>query len=335
MEFEDEHEDEQEEEEEEDEDEGITIPPQPNYDPVIHHNSTRPSNLNTQQLPGGSNDNNVNNTDGNPIPAGGGGGAAGGAGRGSSGGRKLYGGGGTGGSSMVMIRYRECLKNHAVNIGGHAVDGCGEFMPAGEEGTLDALKCAACSCHRNFHRKETEGELSGAPISGGPGGVLVGGTTGGGGGALYPQFPTYYRTPGPAGYLHVAPTSMTTPASTHHHHHLQQHHHHQNRPLALPSASGGTHSRDEMDDMSHPSSSGGGGGGNHTGGGSGFMKKRFRTKFSQEQKDKMLAFAEKLGWRIQKHDEAAVQQFCHENQVRRQVFKVWMHNNKNTLGKKP
>ncbi|KAJ0877636.1 putative transcription factor ZF-HD family [Helianthus annuus] len=28
-------------------------------------------------------------------------------------------------------------------------------MAAGEDGTLDALKCAACSCHRNFHRKET------------------------------------------------------------------------------------------------------------------------------------------------------------------------------------
>ncbi|MBO8589755.1 hypothetical protein INN88_14240, partial [Staphylococcus aureus] len=39
-------------------------------------------------------------------------------------------------------RYRECLKNHAVAIGGHAVDGCGEYMPAGQEGTLDSLKCA-------------------------------------------------------------------------------------------------------------------------------------------------------------------------------------------------
>ncbi|CAA6664343.1 unnamed protein product [Spirodela intermedia] len=62
------------------------------------------------------------------------------------------------GSGGGGVRYRECLKNHAVNIGGHAVDGCGEFMPAGEEGTMDALKCAACNCHRNFHRKEIEGQ---------------------------------------------------------------------------------------------------------------------------------------------------------------------------------
>lgn len=64
------------------------------------------------------------------------------------------------------------------------------------------------------------------------------------------------------------------------------------------------------------------------------LKKRFRTKFTQEQKDRMLDFAEKVGWRIQKHDEQAVQQFCQDIGVKRRVLKVWMHNNKNTLGKK-
>ncbi|XP_055814291.1 uncharacterized protein LOC129883704 [Solanum dulcamara] len=54
------------------------------------------------------------------------------------------------------IRYRECLKNHAASMGGHAVDGCGEFMPSGGEGTPGALKCAACNCHQNFHRKEID-----------------------------------------------------------------------------------------------------------------------------------------------------------------------------------
>ncbi|KAK1286990.1 ZF-HD homeobox protein [Acorus calamus] len=219
-----------------------------------------------------------------------------------SGARKAAASGGGGGGGG---RYRECLKNHAVGIGGHAVDGCGEFMAAGEEGTLDALKCAACNCHRNFHRKESaEGDPSAAAAVG------VG---------FHPHHlphqphfaSPYYRTPG--GYLHVAP------------------HHH--RPLALPSTSGGggggggggSHSREEQEDMSNPSGSGGGGS----------SKKRFRTKFTQEQKDKMLAFAERVGWRIQKHDEAAVQQFCNETCVKRHVLKVWMHNNKHTLGKKP
>lgn len=56
------------------------------------------------------------------------------------------------------IRYKECRKNHAANIGGYAVDGCREFMAAGEEGTGDALKCAACGCHRSFHKKEIEND---------------------------------------------------------------------------------------------------------------------------------------------------------------------------------
>ncbi|XP_073010520.1 zinc-finger homeodomain protein 1-like isoform X2 [Typha latifolia] len=174
-------------------------------------------------------------------------------------------------------RYRECLKNHAVGIGGHAVDGCGEFIAAGEDGTLDALRCAACGCHRNFHRREGS-ELSAAAVGGC------------GGPAYQHHFSPYYRTP--AAYVQPLP-QHARPAP----------------PLALPSTSGGG------DDVA-------------TGSG----KKRYRTKFSQEQKDKMLAFAEKVGWRIQKHDEAAVQQFCEEVGVQRHVLKVWMHNNKHTLG---
>ncbi|KAF8398076.1 hypothetical protein HHK36_017003 [Tetracentron sinense] len=63
------------------------------------------------------------------------------------------------------VKYKECRKNHAANIGGYAVDGCREFMAAGEEGTSAALKCAACSCHRNFHRRETETDGTGIPNS--------------------------------------------------------------------------------------------------------------------------------------------------------------------------
>lgn len=53
------------------------------------------------------------------------------------------------------VRYGECQKNHAAGVGGYAVDGCREFMASGEEGTA-ALTCAACGCHRNFHRREVE-----------------------------------------------------------------------------------------------------------------------------------------------------------------------------------
>jgi ZF-HD homeobox protein with Cys/His-rich dimerization domain len=53
-----------------------------------------------------------------------------------------------------VVKYGECQKNHAANVGGYAVDGCREFMASSEEGTNGALTCAACGCHRNFHKRE-------------------------------------------------------------------------------------------------------------------------------------------------------------------------------------
>lgn len=55
--------------------------------------------------------------------------------------------------AFTRVKYMECQKNHAAGIGGTATDGCGEFMPGGQEGSLEALHCCACNCHRNFHRK--------------------------------------------------------------------------------------------------------------------------------------------------------------------------------------
>ena len=51
----------------------------------------------------------------------------------------------------IHVTYGECQKNQAEHIGGHAVDGCEEFMPSGEQGTPSALTCAACGCHKSYH----------------------------------------------------------------------------------------------------------------------------------------------------------------------------------------
>ena len=78
----------------------------------------------------------------------------------------------------------------------------------------------------------------------------------------------------------------------------------------------------EMDqEMGNPNPSSSGGGSS---------RKRFRTKFTREQKERMTEVAERLGWRIQQQDEAVVEEFCKESGIQRQVFKVWMHNNKHT-----
>lgn len=58
--------------------------------------------------------------------------------------------------SVVVVKYGMCQKNHAANVGGHALDGCREFMASGDEGTTESLTCAACGCHRNFHKREVE-----------------------------------------------------------------------------------------------------------------------------------------------------------------------------------
>lgn len=208
-------------------------------------------------------------------------------------------------SFTPLIRYKECLKNHAASMGGHVVDGCGEFMPSGEEGTPEALKCAACECHRSFHRKEINGESQYAPSS-------------------------YYYTNNNNNTRRnaVRPPPRATPL------------HHQRFSLGLSASppamsvaplmmsfGGGGPAESSSEDLhvfhfseggqqpSHPHSS----------------KKRFRTKFSQEQKKKMMEFADKLGWKIQKQDDEQVQQFCDQVGVKRQVLKVWMHNNKQVM----
>lgn len=48
----------------------------------------------------------------------------------------------------------------------------------------------------------------------------------------------------------------------------------------------------------------------------------------------MLEFAEKVGWKMQKKEEDAINDFCNEIGVEKGVLKVWMHNNKTTFAKK-
>ncbi|CAH8382340.1 unnamed protein product [Eruca vesicaria subsp. sativa] len=44
--------------------------------------------------------------------------------------------------------YRECMRNHAAKLGSYAVDGCREYS---QPATGDL--CAACGCHRSYHRR--------------------------------------------------------------------------------------------------------------------------------------------------------------------------------------
>lgn len=178
-----------------------------------------------------------------------------------------------------IIRYKECLKNHAAAIGGNAIDGCGEFMASGEEGTIESLKCSACNCHRNFHRKviESSDDSNSTPL------MIIPDTT------IRPILAHF--SPNKSGS--ISPSDMSD-------------------------------EKDCEDGMIKEVEN------NATE----KLKKRFRTKFTQEQKEKMLAFAERAGWRIQKLEECEVHNFCQEVGIKRRVLKVWMHNNKNTFAKR-
>ncbi|CAN4110697.1 unnamed protein product [Withania somnifera] len=52
-----------------------------------------------------------------------------------------------------VVKYFECRHNYAASSMGHVLDGCGEFFPTGPPETPESFICAACHCHRNFHRK--------------------------------------------------------------------------------------------------------------------------------------------------------------------------------------
>lgn len=221
--------------------------------------------------------------------------------------------------SVLAVAYKECLKNHAAALGGHALDGCGEFMPSPSSNPSDptSLKCAACGCHRNFHRREPDdSSLTSAA-------------------AVASALPS----PHPSSAAAIE---------------YQPHHRHHPPPPAPPPPPG--HSRSPNSASPPPISSSYmllalSGTNNNTGNSLAFSdlnfagnnlsthqtpgsRKRFRTKFSQYQKEKMHEFAERVGWKMQKRDEEEIRDFCREIGVDKGVLKVWMHNNKNTFNRR-
>lgn len=170
--------------------------------------------------------------------------------------------------------YKECLKNHAATLGGHALDGCGEFLPSPTASPADptSLTCAACSCHRNFHRREAD-DPSPPPVI---------------------EYRPHHRHHAPP--VGAARGSQSPPPIS------SSYYPHMLLALSEPGRTGPVNPN----------------------------RKRFRTKFSQEQREKMQGFAEKLGWKMQKVNDDMVKKFCGEIGVERGVFKVWMHNNKHS-----
>ncbi|XXG87644.1 hypothetical protein AAC387_Pa11g2279 [Persea americana] len=186
-------------------------------------------------------------------------------------------------STSKQPLYKECLRNHAASLGGHALDGCCEFMPSPLSSPSDpsSLKCAACGCHRNFHRRDDDGD-----------------------GDDDDDNDDHSRS---QNQNPTSPSPLTLSA-----------------PHMLLALSAGGHSTPPTHDEAN-------GGVNPV---AMVVRKRFRTKFTREQKEKMQELSERLGWKMRKQDEGLVEELCKEIGVGKDVFKVWMHNNKSTFMKR-
>ncbi|KAK7400919.1 hypothetical protein VNO78_12228 [Psophocarpus tetragonolobus] len=251
----------------------------------------------------------------------------------------------------TAVAYKECLKNHAASIGGHALDGCGEFMPSSSTNVSDPrlLKCAACGCHRNFHRREPhDNNLNLHPnnLNLNQNNLSLNKNNLSNANKNSPTFLScIYTTPSaPPPLSHRAMSQSTSPS-------LSSSPSHSPSPISSPSPPPLSHVPPFHASAPHMLLALGTGSYSapsdetlHKGlnfstvvlknSESHHPKKRYRTKFSKEQKEKMFSFSEKLGWRMQKGDDGLVQNFCNDIGVSRGVFKVWMHNNKNTFRKK-
>lgn len=198
-------------------------------------------------------------------------------------------------------QYHECLRNHAAAAGGHVLDGCCEFMPASPE---DPLACAACGCHRSFHRREPVVVVPSPSPSPTPASAVVSpsATPAGANSRLMPLLlaPPHMQQKRPA----VPASPMSAPAA------LAES---SSEELRAPPPPPPPQAQAAVGSASAPPAP---------------SKKRFRTKFTPEQKERMLEFAHRVGWRVQKPDGGVVDAFCDQVGVPRRVLKVWMHNNK-------
>ncbi|GER35816.1 homeobox protein 30 [Striga asiatica] len=224
----------------------------------------------------------------------------------------------------VVVTYKECLKNHAASLGGHALDGCGEFMPSPASNPAEpaSLRCAACGCHRNFHRRDPDESPPPPPPPAAP--------------ALEYQPHHRHHPPPPrggGGSGSGSPDESPSPPPI-------SSSYFPSAPHVLLALSHGGQSAPPPDGAAPISISGGPSAPAMISGGASLPamssggRKRFRTKFTTYQKQRMLDFSEKVGWKMQRRDDEATNEFCSEIGVDRGVFKVWMHNNKNNFAKK-
>ncbi|XP_043705140.1 zinc-finger homeodomain protein 11-like [Telopea speciosissima] len=170
----------------------------------------------------------------------------------------------------VSVIYKECQKNHAASLDDHALDGCGEFMPSPSATLTDptSLKYAACGCHRNFHLRELEAA------------------------SLSFDLHQHHYHPSPHPSIAARERSPNSPSSSPPS--LSSSYHPSAPPMLLALSTRLSGPLDNHQIVAATTMTAATTSTNSDG------RKRFRTKFNQEQKEKMFAFSERLGWKMQK-----------------------------------
>ncbi|CAL5339883.1 unnamed protein product [Camellia sinensis] len=162
---------------------------------------------------------------------------------------------------------------------------CGEFMPSPTSISTDptSLKCAVCGCHCNFHRREPED----LPPPSTAQHVI--------------EYQPQHRHHPP-----MLPRSLNSasppPISSAYY---------PSAPHMLLALSAGLSGQVPAENRPVNSS----GTGNPNG------QKRHRTKFTQDQKERMLEFVERVGWKTQKKDDEVIAECCSNVGVGKGVFK--------------
>ncbi|MCE3052006.1 hypothetical protein HAX54_051405 [Datura stramonium] len=204
------------------------------------------------------------------------------------------------------------MHNYAATSMGHVLDGCGEFCPSGPPETPESFICVACHCHRSFHRKmkvkvEVEVEVEA--------------------GLELPILPINHPSNDTPIMIIDVPEQAKPrePRNT-----LNK-----NKVVIIPPAppAGAGAGAETMTEM---------GGGEIEVADQRSLKRKYsstssstsvRMRLDADQREKVRAFAEKIGWRWTKYNEQVIP-FCAEIGITPYFLKNWIDNNRRKIGPK-
>ncbi|KAM0888240.1 hypothetical protein ACQ4PT_028465 [Festuca glaucescens] len=241
----------------------------------------------------------------------------------------------------VVSSYQECIRNHAALMGGHAVDGCGGYLASLQFNPADpaSFMCVACGCHRNFHRHvmveeewPAQPQVALLPAPPTAASVLQGPPQCGeetpedrlpavdGDDPKFDSDGLEYddeRFVSPPQLLQAPPAHLTAPVAQQPPAYFSPS---PQPPMLLslnssappPGAAQGQRLPVQVSPATAPPAYVG----------AAPAKKRLRTKFSVEKKQRMQELSELLEWRLQKHGQAIVDDWCRDNGMSKGVFKL-------------